>query len=271
MSKSENKGKVLLFVPHSDDLEFGAPFVAIHYLRLGWEVVEVLMTNSEYGTSRKEFKGNRLARIRKWEIEKTIRVYQKYTKNRLRLIRLGYIDGFLPLKNKVITRIIDLIRKEKPKIVLAPDPIYPLDFHYDHLNTGKTLLFALRKLNDNELPKKILFFYSFNNNYFIKIRCSDVKLATLALSQHRSQVVLFRIKLYMFYKRIQILLNIIRHQSVGIRYRRLTPENGRIQFEDPLKSIRNRIKFIFFSKTMHVYNEKSYIPPPEELGLINPE
>jgi LmbE family N-acetylglucosaminyl deacetylase len=33
MSEKKSKGKVLFFVPHADDLEFGAPLAAIHFLK----------------------------------------------------------------------------------------------------------------------------------------------------------------------------------------------------------------------------------------------
>jgi len=271
MHEKKKKGKVLFFVPHSDDLEFGASFAAIHYLRLGYEVIEILMTNSQYGTSRKEFKGNRLASIRKHELEKTLKIYQEYTRNALNVIRLGYVDGFLPFNKKSVKKVADIIRKKNPDIVFAPDPVYPLDFHYDHLNTGKNLFCALKELEKGELPKEVFFYYSFRNNYMIAIMPSDVRLSSLALSQHRSQVIAFNLKIYMFYKRIQIFINLIRCHQSGVRYRRLKIENGEFKSYEPSKSIRSRIKYVFFNKVMHNYKEKTYNPHPEELGLKNPD
>ena len=68
MSNLKRNRKVLFFIPHPDDLEFSCPLIVIKMLRLGYDVVEVLMTNGEYGTTRTEFKGQRIARIRKKEL-----------------------------------------------------------------------------------------------------------------------------------------------------------------------------------------------------------
>jgi LmbE family N-acetylglucosaminyl deacetylase len=75
------------------------------------------MTNSAYGTKRIEFKGKRIAQIRKYELNKTVEIYKTFTQNELRIIWLGYIDGFLTLNNESVSKVATLIKKEKPDII----------------------------------------------------------------------------------------------------------------------------------------------------------
>jgi LmbE family N-acetylglucosaminyl deacetylase len=256
-------------VPHADDLEFGAPLAAIHFLKLGYEVVQVQMTNSAYGTKRLEYKGKRIARIRKYELKKTIEVYKKYTQNELRIIWLGFIDGFLTLNNESVNRVVKLIQEERPDIIFAPDPVYPTDLHYDHINAGRIPYFALKRLKKEDLPKKVFFYYSFKNNYALQIKCSDLRIAAEAMAQHKSQVVQFKIKLFLFlYKRLQMIGNIIRHQKIALGYRELKFKNGKPHSQKPYKSIRDKFKYAFYHGIMNVYKEETYRPLPEELGLL---
>jgi len=262
------KIKVLFFVPHADDLEFGVAFMVIESLRLGYDVVEVLMTNCEYGTDRIEFKGKRLARIRKWELEKTVEVYKKYTKNELRIIRMGYIDGHLPLNESSISRVADLIKDEKPNIIFGPDPHYPIDFHRDHLNTGRNPYFAFKKLRKGELPNHVFFYYTFKPNFTIKSRFKNVKIVIEALSQHKSQISPFKIKLLSGYKKLSFLLNYFKNRGFILNYRKLNFINAKPEMEKGVKSIRDLIKYTIFYKWMNNPSEDTYFPPPKELGLI---
>lgn len=103
MSQTKKKVKILFFSPHADDLEFGASLPCMQALKLGNDVVEVLMTNCEYGTSCVEFKGNRLKRIRMRELEKAAKIYEIQARNELKIVKLGFIDGFLPWTKNLLT------------------------------------------------------------------------------------------------------------------------------------------------------------------------
>jgi LmbE family N-acetylglucosaminyl deacetylase len=136
MTKDSKKPTILIFSPHIDDVEFGLPFFYIRLLTLGFNVIEVIMTNGELGTHDLEFKGKRLKEIRIKELKKSIDVCTHYTTNQTRLIRLNYIDGHLPLNKSVLTSVLKIILEESPDLIFAPDPWYILDHHPDHLNTG---------------------------------------------------------------------------------------------------------------------------------------
>lgn len=84
--------KILFFTPHADDIELEFPFMYLEALRLGNEVVEVLMTDNEYGTKDGNFKGNRLRRIREFELYKANKIFEQKTSNQIKVIRLNYVD-----------------------------------------------------------------------------------------------------------------------------------------------------------------------------------
>ncbi|MBD3194160.1 MAG: hypothetical protein GF317_03835 [Candidatus Lokiarchaeota archaeon] len=50
---------------------------------------------------------------------------------------MGYKDGHIPLNRDSLTQEIELIKKEKPNIVFAPDPWFAQDYHADYLNIGR--------------------------------------------------------------------------------------------------------------------------------------
>jgi hypothetical protein len=130
----------------------------------------------------------------------------------------------------------------------------------------------LKRLNKEEIPEKVLFYYSFKNDYVLKVKCSDLKIAAKAMAQHKSQVVQFKIKLYLFiYKRLQMMGNLIRHQKVALSYRELKFKNGVPISQKPFKSVKDKIKYAFYKTIMDVYSEETYRPLPEELGLYVPK
>lgn len=55
MNQLKKKFKILFFTPHADDIELGTPFKYLEALKLGNDVVEVVMTNNEFGTFNYDF------------------------------------------------------------------------------------------------------------------------------------------------------------------------------------------------------------------------
>lgn len=264
MTKSNIK-KVIFFVPHADDLEFGIPYMCIESLLRGYNVIEVLMTDCQYGTKRIEFRGNRLKRIRTHEINKTIEIYEKHTRNKLNVIWAGFIDGHLTLNEKALNFVLDILRKNKPDIVFAPDPWYSLDFHHDHLNTGRLVYFALKKLNNTEKPNRIFFYYSFKNTIPIKMKFSHIKIAMEALSQHRSQVSPLKCKLITFWRSLNQILKGIKYGRFVETFRELKYSQNKPQKHKTL-SIGEKIKYSMCYKFMK-HPSDMHFPSPEELGL----
>jgi LmbE family N-acetylglucosaminyl deacetylase len=267
MSQTKKKVKILFFSPHADDLEFGASLPCMQALKLGNEVIEVLMTNCEYGTSCVEFKGNRLKRIRMRELEKAAKIYEKQARNELKIVKLGFIDGFLPLDEKSVNSVLKLIRDEKPRVIFAPDPWYAIDFHYDHLNTGRLVYFALKRLKKEELPQRIYFYYSFKTNLAIKYKYEDLKIAAEALAQHRSQITPLNIKTTLFFLKILLLTRYLKNRGFGKQVRKLRFINGKPELHGEF-TLREKFNYFLFFKRMGVPAKHEYYPNPRELGLI---
>ncbi len=73
------------------------------------EVVEVIMTNNEYGITEDEFKGKRLTKIRELEVKKAKSIFENATENKIRVIRMGYINGHLSLNKSSINIVSNLL------------------------------------------------------------------------------------------------------------------------------------------------------------------
>lgn len=261
--------KIVFFVPHPDDLEFGASLLCFESLRLGHDVVEILMTNGQYGTDRVEFRGKRLEKIRKHEIENSVRVYNEYSNNTLRLIRMGYIDGQLPLDLPTIRAVRDLIVKEAPDLLFAPDPWHAIDSHPDHLNTGRLVYHALLLLKPHQLPKNVLYFYSIHTNQAIKVAMKGLKVMSRALFKHESQVNPGNLNMMVGLERFRLRWQKLITGNTAVRVRRQPVKDGTIVKFKGFECLKDKIKYLIYYKILGVGlpdNEK-YFPTALELGL----
>lgn len=260
----------MFFTPHADDIEFGTPFMYIEALRLGYRVIEVVMTNNEFGTHRDEFKGHRLRKIREKELENANQIFEKYTNNKVEIIKLGYIDGHLPLNKDSVQKVVDLIRREKPAIIFTPDFWYTQDYHEDHLNTGRLVYFSLRKLKKSELPGKVFYYYSTQTRYYLKCRWRDFRIVREALSQHRSQFSPLEIKAaIVLYKKLSIFKHLLERRRFSESFREQHYHNNKPtlppKFEE-MSFIKRVIYYILSKITIRGYT-KFHNLTPEEIGL----
>ncbi|MHA1820133.1 MAG: PIG-L deacetylase family protein [Promethearchaeota archaeon] len=171
-SKTGNdKKKVVLFVsPHPDDIEFWAFDFCYQAVKAGWEVHQLLATCDEYGTPRNDFKGQRIQRIRRHEMQEAAKVYGIDPATNKPLVKLhwaDYIDCFVPFNKHSVERFKKFFRKIHPDIILGPDPFLYLDAHRDHIATGLNYYFALKNLNKEERPKLMLYFQTTSPDFFI--------------------------------------------------------------------------------------------------------
>ncbi|MHA1150862.1 MAG: PIG-L deacetylase family protein [Promethearchaeota archaeon] len=257
----------MFFVPHPDDLEFGASLICIEALKKGFDVVEVLVTGGEYGTDKIEFRGKRLQRIRAYELSQTLKVYEKYTHNKLRLIKLGLIDGYSSLKKENIDKIVNLIKSEQPDLIFAPDPFYPVDFHRDHINTGRLPYIALRVLKKSEYPKRFYFYYSYKANTRLRCHFNNIKISYKAMLEHRSQVPPSRCKLYYGFQKLRLLISFLKTGRFSTKFRELKLKDD-FSAQNRYFSCKDKIKNRFFMGWLSgLNNESQYLPLPEDLGL----
>lgn len=210
----------MFVTPHSDDIELGTPFLYLQAIRRGHRVIEVIMTNNEFGTTRDEFKGERLKKIREMELRNANAVYEKGTNNKVETIYMDYIDGTLPLNLESVTRTADLIRQKKPDVIITCDPWYAQDFHADHLNTGRCIFFALYHLSESERPKKVIYYYSTSTDFYVNCDWLDFQVAENALIEHKSQYSPLSVKLIMcLYNRLSIFRHLLETGVISESFR----------------------------------------------------
>ncbi|HJM36536.1 MAG: PIG-L domain-containing protein [Dehalococcoidales bacterium] len=130
--------QILVVIPHPDDAEFGAAGTVARWIRKGKEVVYVVCTNGDKGTSDPEMTSARLAKIR----EKEQRAAAKVLGVR-EVVFLRYPDQRLEDTPKFRKDIVRAIRQFKPDTVVTCDPYKRYTTHRDHRITGQVTLDAV--------------------------------------------------------------------------------------------------------------------------------
>lgn len=186
--------KVLCVEPHPDDCVIGLGGTIRKLTEGGIEVIYLLLTDGSMGTTDEGISNHELALIRMREEEESARLLGVD-----RIIQLGYRDTELPYSLEARKAIIEVIRAEKPDMVLLPDPWLPYESHPDHVAAGKLTLEAIafsplpnvarQDLHAGLKPhqvERIGFYYTARPNYFVDI--TDVmELKLRAVRVHRSQ------------------------------------------------------------------------------------
>ncbi len=130
--------QMMVFTPHPDDAEFGVAGTAARWIREGKDVIYVVCTNGDKGTSDINMKPVELARIREQEqlaAAKLIGVRE--------VIFLRYPDQGLEDTPEFRKEIVRLIRRYQPETVVTVDPYRRYILHRDHRITGRVVLDAI--------------------------------------------------------------------------------------------------------------------------------
>lgn len=190
------QAQVLVVVPHPDDAESRVAGTVARWVREGKDVVYVICTNGDKGTSDINMKPEELARIREKEqlaAAKLLGVRE--------VIFLRYPDQTLEDTPGFRKELVRLIRKYKPETVVTIDPYQRFITHRDHRITEQVTLDAVFPyartvhaypdlLEEGLLPhkvKEVLLGGSREPNYHSNITDTfGVKVA--ALRCHKSQV-----------------------------------------------------------------------------------
>jgi len=186
----------MVVTPHPDDAEYGVAGTVARWTREGKQVIYVVCTNGDKGTSDITVKSEQLAEIREKE--------QKAAAGLLgvrEVIFLGHSDQSLEDTPQFRKQIVRLIRQYRPEIVVTADPYRRYVWHRDHRITGQVTLDAVFPyardhlaypdlLEEGLQPHKVqemLFWASEDVNYRSDITVTfDLKFA--ALRCHKSQV-----------------------------------------------------------------------------------
>jgi LmbE family N-acetylglucosaminyl deacetylase len=181
--------KVLCVQPHPDDCEYGAGATLADLADSGVEITYLTLTDGSKGTLDPSVEPRRLAEVRRREQERAAQVIGVS-----KLIWLDYPDGELPYSAEVRRRILEVIRGERPDVVMSPDPWLAYEAHPDHRHGG---LLTLEAVMFSPLPlfdkgsqphsvKVVVLYYTARPNYFHPVdRTFERKLE--ALKAHESQ------------------------------------------------------------------------------------
>lgn len=187
---------VLIIAPHSDDAEFGVAGTVARWTREGKQVVYVVCTNGDKGTTDRSLVPEQLADIREKEQLAAAKVLGVRE-----VVFLRHPDQSLEDNPAFRKEIVCLIRIYRPRVVVTSDPYRRYIWHRDHRVTGQVVLDAVFPLARDHLaypdllaeglePHKVeelLFWGAEDTNYRSDItRTFDIKVA--ALRCHESQV-----------------------------------------------------------------------------------
>jgi LmbE family N-acetylglucosaminyl deacetylase len=191
-----NLAHVMVVTPHPDDAEYGVAGTVVRWVSQGREIVYVVCTNGDKGTSDASVKPEELARTREEE--------QVAAANLLgvrEVIFLRHPDQGLEDTPEFRKEIVRLIRRYRPETVVTADPYRRYLWHRDHRMTGQVTLDAIfpyardifsypdltKEGLDPHKVKEVLLWGTEDVNYRSDItETFDVKLK--ALQCHKSQV-----------------------------------------------------------------------------------
>ena len=187
---------ILVVTPHPDDAEFGVAGTVARWTKKGKQVVYVVCTNGNKGTSDPYVKPDELAETRQNEQRAAAEVLGVRE-----VVFLENPDQGLEDTPEFRKQIVRMIRRYRPETVVTADPYRRYIWHRDHRITGQVTIDAVFPyardhlaypdlLEEGLTPHKVremLFWASEDINYLSDISDTfDLKMA--ALRCHASQI-----------------------------------------------------------------------------------
>jgi len=129
---------ILVITPHPDDAEFGVAGSVARWTATGKQVVYIVCTNGNKGTSDISIKPEQLSQIRMQEQRNAAKVLGV-----LEVIFLAYPDQGLEDTPDFRKQIVRLIRQYRPHTIVTADPYRRYIWHRDHRITGQVVLDAV--------------------------------------------------------------------------------------------------------------------------------
>jgi LmbE family N-acetylglucosaminyl deacetylase len=255
--------RVVFFNPHADDVEVFCSSTCQSAIDAGLEVHQVLSNADEFGTPRIEFRGRRISRIRKWEMYKASKEYglDKIGKPKMILHWLHNIDGFDAFNRDTMTTYRNLLLNLKPWAVFGPDPFFPLDFHQDHIATGRNYFFALKSIAQVDRPKYMFFYQSLKPDYCFPYKSAELEYRVRIA--HRSQFTDLLLKI------LELSVHIMKRNSVSgwhmaDLFRQVQFEPNTNQFNPHKWEIGLRLKYALWQHIIKFgWHSPSYFQAPK--------
>jgi len=190
------RADVMVVTPHPDDAEFGVAGTVVRWTRAGKQVVYIVCTSGDKGTSDTSVRPEELASIREQEQQAAASLLGVRE-----VVFLRYPDQGLEDTPEFRKEIVRRIREYRPEIVVTTDPYRRYLWHRDHRITGQVTIDAIFPyardflaypdlLEEGLQPHKVKeawFWATEDPNYRSDITDTfDIKIA--ALRCHQSQV-----------------------------------------------------------------------------------
>ena len=190
------QAQVMVITPHPDDAEFGVAGTVVRWVREGKDVIYVVCTSGDKGTSDLNVKPEELVRIREQEQLAAAKLLGVRD-----VIFLRHPDQTLEDTPEFRKELVRLIRTYQPETVVTADPYRRYLWHRDHRITGRVTLDAIFPYARDHLSypdllkqglqphkvKEVLLWGTEDPNYRSDITDTfDIKIA--ALRCHKSQV-----------------------------------------------------------------------------------
>ncbi|UCH86723.1 MAG: PIG-L family deacetylase [Dehalococcoidia bacterium] len=187
---------VMVVTPHPDDAEYGVAGTVARWTAEGKEIIYVVCTSGDKGTSDPNMKPEEIAKIREQEqlaAAKLLGVRE--------VIFLRHPDQTLEDTPEFRKELVRLIRMYRPEIVVTADPYRRYIWHRDHRITGRVTLDAVFPFARDHLSypdlldeglqphkvREVLLWASEDPNYRSDVTDTfDIKIA--ALRCHKSQI-----------------------------------------------------------------------------------
>lgn len=134
----ESYSSIMVVVAHPDDADFSSGGTIARFTEEGFRAVIVLCTSGDKGTDRRDISREELAATREREqLEASQRLGVEVTE----FLRGG--DGELMPDLELRGKIVRMIRKHRPDIVITHDPFRPYSLHPDHRAVGTATVDAV--------------------------------------------------------------------------------------------------------------------------------
>lgn len=134
----ESYSSVMIVVAHPDDAEFSSAGTLARFVEEGFDVTTVVCTSGDKGTDRRDITSRELADMREAEqLEASRRLGVQQTE----FLRGG--DGELTPDLDLRGKVVRMIRKHRPDIVITHDPFRPYALHPDHRAVGTATVDAV--------------------------------------------------------------------------------------------------------------------------------
>ncbi|MEZ4570304.1 MAG: PIG-L deacetylase family protein [Thermomicrobiales bacterium] len=186
----------MIVVAHPDDAEFSSAGTLARFAEEGFDVTIVVCTSGDKGTDRRDITSRELAEMREAEqLEAARRLGVQTTE----FLRGG--DGELTPDLDLRGKVVRMLRKHRPDIVITHDPFRPYALHPDHRAVGTATVDAVyptardplyfpEHLDEGYEPHKVAELWLYGSDApdkFVDIS-STIDKKIDALKAHKSQV-----------------------------------------------------------------------------------